>query len=166
MQTSCLPPPSFPPLTEVNLTVEGSVVKRLRFIQKPPCKRCLKFFEYLIQATSQSAEIVLMQTFRLPPPSIPPLKGEGSVRKLLLFSKAGFSKIFISFWISSTGAFSVCGKKYWCKHHVCPSQRSIWQGEGIFSVLKTLWKYNGCNLKITPVVLNDHKLFAVAVFVR
>ncbi len=63
MQTSCLPPPSFPPLTEVNLTVEGSVVKLLRFIQKPPCKRCLKFFEYLIQAVFQSEEIILMQTY-------------------------------------------------------------------------------------------------------
>ena len=52
-----LPPPSIPPLKG-----EGSVVKLLRFIQKPTCKRCLKFFEYLIQAVFQSAEIMLMQT--------------------------------------------------------------------------------------------------------
>ena len=54
------------PLTEVNLTVEGSVVKLLRFIQKPTCKRCLKFLGYLIQAIFQFVEIMLMQTFRLP----------------------------------------------------------------------------------------------------
>ena len=54
------------PLTEVNLTVEGSVVKRLRFIQKPTCKRCLKFAEYLVQAHSLFVEIMLMQTLCLP----------------------------------------------------------------------------------------------------
>ena len=41
-------------------------MKLLRFIQKPTCKRCLKFLGYLIQAHSQFVEIMLMQTFRLP----------------------------------------------------------------------------------------------------
>ena len=76
----------------------------------------------------------------LPPPSIPPLKGEGSVRKLLLFSKAGFSKIFISFWISSTGAFSVCGKKYWCKHHVCPLTEVNLTGDGKSIIVRSTVK--------------------------
>ena len=39
----------------------------IQFIQKPPCKRCLKFSGYLIQATFQSVERMLMQTLCLSP---------------------------------------------------------------------------------------------------
>ena len=91
MRTSYLPPPSFPPLTEVNLTGRGtkSVIlnsfqdlnflqiiphpfplsylgEGIRFKQKPAFQSFSKLLEYLIQATAQFAEKMLMQTLCLP----------------------------------------------------------------------------------------------------
>ena len=63
--TPFLPNIMFLPLT-LTLSLKGRGNYKLQFIQKPTCKRCLKFLGYLIQATFQSVEIMLMQTYVCP----------------------------------------------------------------------------------------------------